>query len=92
MTSMTITKLYDQLSSKIGKDTAESLIGFIEQKIMEESKEHARDMAGKREFVKAWSGMQAQKKAKRWEKFLLVLTIIAILEAVIAWWICFLRR
>jgi hypothetical protein len=92
MTSTIITKLYDQLSSKVGKETAESLITFIEQKIREESKEQAQDMASKREFVQAWGGLRAQKKARRWEKFLTALTIIAILEAVIAWWICFLRR
>jgi hypothetical protein len=92
MTSIIITKLYDQLSSKVGKETADSLITFIEQKIREESKEQAQDMASKREFVQAWSGLRAQKKAKHWGKFLLALTIIAILEAVIAWWICFLRR
>lgn len=38
--SITITRLYDQLSSKLGKETAENLITFIEQKVQDEVKEN----------------------------------------------------
>ena len=39
MSSIVITRLYDQLSSKLGRDTAENLITFIEMKIEEVVKE-----------------------------------------------------
>lgn len=76
MNSITITKLYDQLSSKVGKETAESLITFIEQKIREELKDNARALAGSQEYA----AFRAGKKARFLEKMLWVVLVCFIIE------------
>ena len=45
MNTITITKLYEILSSKVGKDTAENLTSYIEQKIKEDIKDETRLLA-----------------------------------------------
>ena len=36
MSSISITKLYDLLTAKVGKETAESLTSYIEEKVKDE--------------------------------------------------------
>jgi hypothetical protein len=94
MNSTTITKLYDQLSSKIGKETAESLIQFIEQKVREESKEQTRDLMVKRDLVNGLGTVKPEKKKWRWENPRRVWWFLAWLQLAVAaavWLFHFLR-
>jgi hypothetical protein len=50
MTFISITKLYDLLSIKIGKETAENLTNFIEEKIKEEVENNSKILATKADF------------------------------------------
>jgi hypothetical protein len=62
MNSITITRLYDQLSSKLGKETAENLITFIEQKVGEEMENNEKGLSDKRALTRVWDGGKAHKK------------------------------
>lgn len=62
MNSITITRLYDQLSSKLGKETAENLITFIEQKVGEEMEINEKGFPGQRAFAKVWDIGKTHKK------------------------------
>jgi predicted house-cleaning noncanonical NTP pyrophosphatase (MazG superfamily) len=66
MNSITITRLYDQLSSKLGKETAESLITFIEQKIREELADHKEALADKAEMTNFYNQRKTDKKFRFW--------------------------
>jgi hypothetical protein len=90
MNSITITKLYEQLSSKVGKETAESLITFIEQKVREEAKEHARDLSIRRDLINGPGGIRAdEKKSRRRENAVWLLWLALWLQAaiVVAIWL-----
>ena len=62
MNSITITRLYDQLSSKLGKETAENLITFIEQKVGEEMETNEKGFSDQRAFTKVWDSGKTHKK------------------------------
>jgi hypothetical protein len=47
MSAITITRLYDLLSTKLGKETAENLTTFIENKINDELESSTRNLATK---------------------------------------------
>ncbi|TAM99368.1 MAG: hypothetical protein EPN39_06715 [Chitinophagaceae bacterium] len=51
MSSITITRLYDLLSAKIGKETAESLTNYIEDKVKEEIDNQTLILATKDDMV-----------------------------------------
>lgn len=47
MSAITLTKLYDLLTSKVGKETAENLTTFIEQKIITDLENKSQILATK---------------------------------------------
>lgn len=49
--TISITKLYDLLSIKVGKDTAESLTTYIEEKIKEEFIDNSKILATKEDIA-----------------------------------------
>jgi hypothetical protein len=51
MSSITITRLYDLLSAKIGKETAENLTNYIEDKVKEEIDNQTLILATKDDMV-----------------------------------------
>lgn len=51
MQSVSITKLYDLLSEKVGKETAENLTTFIESKIKEEVSDSSKTLATKEQLA-----------------------------------------
>jgi hypothetical protein len=51
MTSISITHLYTLLSEKVGKETAEHLTDYIEDKIKEEVQAQSNVLATKQDFV-----------------------------------------
>ena len=53
MAMITLTKLYDLLTSKVGKEAAENLTTFIEQKIRDEVENKTRMLATKEDVVNA---------------------------------------
>ena len=53
MTHFSITKLYDLLSAKLGKETAESLTTFIEEKIESEVDNKSQTLATKEDLAKS---------------------------------------
>ncbi|MEO6813381.1 MAG: hypothetical protein ABI172_05585 [Ginsengibacter sp.] len=48
--TISITKLYDLLSIKVGKDTAETLTSYIEEKIKEEFTDNSKILATKEDI------------------------------------------
>ena len=76
--------MYDQLSSKLGKETAENLISFIEQKVQDEVKENKNAAAGKQEFTRVHGTPENERWAQFWEKAKWVLLLITIAELVYA--------
>lgn len=52
MSAISITKLYDLLSSKLGKETAENLTTFIEHKINHELESQSHILATKEDLAK----------------------------------------
>lgn len=52
MSAISITKLYDFLSSKLGKETAENLTTFIENKINHELESQSHNLATKEDLAK----------------------------------------
>ena len=52
MSVISITKLYDLLSSRVGKETAENLTTFIEDKIKDELENKSQILATKEDLVK----------------------------------------
>jgi hypothetical protein len=63
MSTITITKLYDLISVKLGKETAENLTTFIENKIKSEVDSKASNLATKEDVAKL-SGENAGYKAE----------------------------
>lgn len=53
MSVISVTKLYDLLSAKVGKEAAENLTNFIEQKIVEEGESKIQMLATKEDVAKA---------------------------------------
>ena len=51
MSAISITKLYELLSIKVGKETAENLTNFIEQKIKEEVENKSQMLATKADLA-----------------------------------------
>lgn len=82
--SITITRLYDQLSSKLGKETAENLISFIEQKVQDEVKENENAAAGKQALARVQGSPESEGWIRFWEKAKWVLLLITIAELVYA--------
>ena len=58
---ITITRLYDLLSDKVGKETAENLINFIEQKITSELENRTQILATKADVAEAKAETQKVK-------------------------------
>lgn len=52
MSVISLTKLYDLLSDKVGKETAENLTNFIERKIKDELKNKSQLYATKEDLAK----------------------------------------
>jgi hypothetical protein len=70
MNSITITRLYEQLSSKLGKETAENLITFIEQKVGEEMENNQKSLSDRRENTNVSDRLdnsKVQKKRAFWD-------------------------
>lgn len=57
MSTISITKLYSLLSSKIGKESAESLTSYIEEKINEEVEDKTKVLATKIDLSETKSEM-----------------------------------
>ena len=53
MSVISVTKLYDILSAKVGKEAAQNLTNFIEQKIVEEVESKMQMLATKVDVAKA---------------------------------------
>ena len=51
MSTVSITKLYDLLSEKVGKETAENLTQYIESKIKEEVQDNSKILATKQDVA-----------------------------------------
>ena len=51
MSSISITKLYDLLTAKVGRDTAENLTTFIEEKIMVEVESKTLTLASRMDLL-----------------------------------------
>ena len=88
MNSITITRLYEQLSSKLGKETAENLITFIEQKVGEEMGNNQKGLPDRRENTNASNSLDSskvQKKSAYWNdpKWLLIICAWLILIIVL---------
>lgn len=60
MSTITITELYSLLSEKVGKETAQSLTTFIEQKIEKEVVHNTRYLATREDLEKGF------KEQSRW--------------------------
>jgi hypothetical protein len=60
MTSISITKLYDLLSVKVGKETAENLTIFIEEKIKTEVESKASILATKEDLARVNGDTKAE--------------------------------
>ncbi|MFH6962233.1 hypothetical protein ACHRVK_07705 [Flavobacterium plurextorum] len=52
MSSITLTKLYDLLTEKVGKETALSLTSYIERKIDKEAEQNRSDLIAKKDLEK----------------------------------------
>ena len=50
--TISTTRLYDLLSTRVGKETAETLTSFIEEKIKEEFVDHSKILATKEDISK----------------------------------------
>jgi len=61
MASVSITKLYSLLSEKIGKETAEDLVNFIDVKIKDEFEEKSSTLATKEDVSKLETKMAENK-------------------------------
>lgn len=51
MSTVSLTKLYDLLSEKVGKETAENLTQYIENKIKEEFQDSSKSLATKQDIA-----------------------------------------
>ena len=60
MSTITITELYSLLSEKVGKETAQSLTAYIEQKIEKEVEHNTRHLATREDLEKGF------KEQSRW--------------------------
>lgn len=52
MTSISITKLYDLLTTKVGKESAENLTSYIEEKVKDEVGNKTQSLATKEDIAK----------------------------------------
>lgn len=52
MSSITLTELYSLLTEKVGKETAQSLTSYIEQKIDKEVEHSTRHLASKEDLAR----------------------------------------
>jgi hypothetical protein len=92
MNSIVITKLYDQLSSKLGKEASESLIVFIEQKVKEESRKPISSLATGEEDMLYRSIAETEKKIRFREWILCLLLVISIIMEIALFWMGPLKR
>jgi predicted DNA-binding protein len=81
--TITITKLYNLLSEKLGRDTAENLTEYIEAKIEKELNLQSVNLATKSDISDLQSGLKAEiAKAKfdmvKWGVSLFVVTVLLI--------------
>jgi hypothetical protein len=53
MSAISITRLYDLLTVKVGKETAEQLTSFIEEKVKEETDNKTQTLATKEDVANA---------------------------------------
>ena len=60
MTSISITKLYDLLSSKLGKETAEGLTTFMDERIKEVSTQNIKNLANKEDLLDVKTGLKIE--------------------------------
>lgn len=60
MSTITITELYSLLTEKVGKETAQSLTAYIEQKIEKEVEHNTRHLATREDLEKGF------KEQSRW--------------------------
>lgn len=60
MSTITITELYSLLSEKVGKETAQSLTAYIEQKIEKDIEHNTRHLATREDLEKGF------KEQSRW--------------------------
>ncbi len=60
MSTITITELYSLLSEKVGKETAQSLTAYIEQKIEKDVEHNTRHLATREDLEKGF------KEQSRW--------------------------
>jgi aromatic ring hydroxylase len=56
MSAISIAKLYDLLSLKVGRETAEELTSFIEEKVKEETDNKTRGLTTKEDLANATTG------------------------------------
>ncbi len=54
MSTITITELYSLLSEKVGKETAQSLTAYIEQKIEKDVEHNTRHLATREDLEKGF--------------------------------------
>jgi hypothetical protein len=60
MGSITITQLYEQLSSKFGKDSAETMTSFIDHKIKEDMADNMRMLATKHDLAEGLAAARVE--------------------------------
>ena len=51
---ITLTRLYELLADKVGKETAENLTGYIEAKIKQEVEDNSKSLATKEDVTKVY--------------------------------------
>jgi hypothetical protein len=79
MSVITLTKLYDLLSAKVGKDVAENLTTFIEDKIKDEVENKSQILATKEDIAKLETRIsEAKVDSIKWSIALWVTTILMI--------------
>jgi hypothetical protein len=67
MSTITITKLYDLISIKLGKETAENLTTFIENKIKSEVDTKASNLATKEDLARETGRISAEAASNKAE-------------------------
>jgi hypothetical protein len=80
MSTITITELYSLLSEKVGKETAQSLTAYIEQKIEKEVEHNTRHLATREDLEK---GFEEQSRWKLGVFITLALMILGLYATII---------
>jgi hypothetical protein len=60
MSTISVTKLYDLLSTKLGKETAENLTTFIESKIKQDLESKTQHLATKEDLAKVKGDLETK--------------------------------